>query len=141
MAFVTLEDKTGEMEIVVFSKQYQRFADLLLPEMPLAVSGTISARDDEKPKLILNAAQRLIANDKFLSAAGKSLYLRVSSIDAPETAEVLSILRENGGDIPVIFYEVKNKRYVKASGVGALATEALLNRLSALIGERNVALQ
>ena len=71
--------------------------------MPLAVSGTISARDDEKPKLILNAAQRLIANDKFLSAAGKSLYLRVSSIDAPETAEVLSILRENGGDIPVIF--------------------------------------
>ncbi len=107
MAFVTLEDKTGEMEIVVFSKQYQRFADLLLPEMPLAVSGTISARDDEKPKLILNAAQRLIANDKFLSAAGKSLYLRVSSIDAPETAEVLSILRENGGDIPVIFYEVK----------------------------------
>ena len=39
-----LEDKTGEIEVVVFSKQYLQFADLLLLETPVVVYGTICAR-------------------------------------------------------------------------------------------------
>lgn len=140
MAFVTLEDKTGEIEAVVFSKQYLQFADLLLLETPVAVYGTISARDEEKPKLILNTVQRLISNKNFL-AAEKSLYLRVFSVDTPEAAQAVALLRQNSGDTPVLFYEMKNKRYVKASGIRAHVTEALLNQLTTLVGRQNVVIQ
>ena len=140
MAFVTLEDKTGEIEVVVFSKQYLQFADLLLLETPVVVYGTISARDEEKPKLILNTAQRLISNENFF-AAEKSLYLRVSSVDTPEAAQAVALLRQNSGDTPVLFYEMINKRYVKASGIRAHVTEALLNQLAGLVGRQNVVFQ
>ena len=45
MAFVGLEDKTGESEVIVFPRLYEQFGDELQQDAVLKVSGKISARD------------------------------------------------------------------------------------------------
>jgi DNA polymerase-3 subunit alpha len=46
MAFVTLEDETGRIEVVVFPKTFKSFADLIVEQKPLYVEGKISIRDN-----------------------------------------------------------------------------------------------
>jgi DNA polymerase-3 subunit alpha len=45
MAFVAIEDKTGESEIIVFPSVYQQFGDKLKQDVAIRVDGTVSARD------------------------------------------------------------------------------------------------
>lgn len=45
MAFINLEDKTGETEVIVFPKLYQRMSDQLGQDVAIRIEGTINARD------------------------------------------------------------------------------------------------
>jgi DNA polymerase-3 subunit alpha len=47
MAFVGIEDKTGETEIIVFPKSYEQLGDSLRQDVVLKVTGTVNARDRE----------------------------------------------------------------------------------------------
>ena len=65
MAFITLEDRTGEIEIIVFSKTFSEYAALLVPDAVIAVYGEISIREEEDPKLIMRAAAPMRPNGKY----------------------------------------------------------------------------
>lgn len=65
MAFITLEDRTGEIEIIVFPKLYTEYLPILNPESVIAVYGEISLRDDDDPKIILRAAAPMRSNDRY----------------------------------------------------------------------------
>ena len=65
MAFITLEDRTGEIEIIVFSKTFSEYAALLVPDAVISVYGEISVREDEEPKLIMRAAAPMRPNGKY----------------------------------------------------------------------------
>ena len=45
MAFVGLEDKTGESEVIVFPRLYERLGDSLQQDVVLKISGRINSRD------------------------------------------------------------------------------------------------
>lgn len=45
MAFVGIEDKTSEMELIVFPRLYEQLGDSLQQDAVLKVSGTVNARD------------------------------------------------------------------------------------------------
>ena len=47
MAFVGLEDKTGESEVIVFPSVYQQVADTLRQDMAVKIDGSVNARDRE----------------------------------------------------------------------------------------------
>jgi len=57
MAFLTLEDKTGEMEIIAFPKVLLRHEDLLVCDSVVEVVGTVSLKEDEKPKLLIQTVR------------------------------------------------------------------------------------
>jgi len=67
MAFVTLEDRYGEIECIVFSTQYAKFSPLLRLEAALFIQGNLSLRDGEEdaPKILLSNALELMENDRF----------------------------------------------------------------------------
>ena len=67
MAFITLEDRSGEIEIIVFSKSFSELAGLLVPDAVIAVYGEISVREDEDPKIILRAAAPMRPNGRYTS--------------------------------------------------------------------------
>lgn len=62
MAFVTVEDRYSEIEILVFPKVYNKYAEIIVPDAALTVSGTLSRRDDEAPKLLANDIRELKRN-------------------------------------------------------------------------------
>lgn len=65
MAFVTVEDYTSSIEILVFPKILQSFGYLLSYDSVIAVSGTLSVREDEDVKILCDKVIPLISDDKF----------------------------------------------------------------------------
>lgn len=137
MAFVMLEDKSAEIELIVFARQYEKFITYLLPETPITVRGTISVKDEERATVILNDCAMLIPDERYASAMQK-LYLRVPSANAPVVSHALSLLGNAETGASVVLYDMATKQYVKAVGRYANVTDALLKRLSDLLGDGNV---
>jgi DNA polymerase III subunit alpha len=64
MAFLTLEDQSGQIEAVIFPRAYENFLPLLSENKPLYFEGKISVRDDKKSVLIDSVSEKLPANIK-----------------------------------------------------------------------------
>lgn len=69
MAFVGIEDKTGETEIIVFPSLYEKYSDQLTQDAVLRISGKINARDrdgnlGDEAKIIADEIE--VINDKDL---------------------------------------------------------------------------
>lgn len=56
MAFLTIEDLVGSVEVVVFPKDYEKFQSILQEDAKLFVYGRVNAEDDKNAKLILTGA-------------------------------------------------------------------------------------
>ena len=65
MAFFTVEDRFGEMECVVFARAYSEMQHLIRVDTGVYVSGNISLREDEPPKLLVHRMETLVENNRF----------------------------------------------------------------------------
>ncbi|MBE6534700.1 MAG: DNA polymerase III subunit alpha, partial [Ruminococcaceae bacterium] len=54
MAFLTVEDRYADIEVVVFAKHYDKLSSLLLEEAVVAISGNISVEEGDAPKILLS---------------------------------------------------------------------------------------
>ena len=52
MAFITLEDLYGSMELLVFPKVYSEYTGLLTEDSVVVVKGRLSLREDDTPKIL-----------------------------------------------------------------------------------------
>ncbi|MBQ8351728.1 MAG: DNA polymerase III subunit alpha [Clostridia bacterium] len=151
MAFFTLADRFSEMEVVVFPKLLARFGTEVRVENVVYAEGELSIREGEEPKLLLGSLVPLKADEDFVpSASSKStevpkkvgkLYLKVPSLSDAVCETALSLVKKIGGNVPVIFYDNSQRKYVAAKDVQTTADDALLSRLRVLLGEENVILQ
>ena len=78
MAFFTVEDQYAEMECVAFSSVFEAIAPLLQKDRAVFVSGALSVRDEETPKLLVGSVEELIENADF------NIFLFDSEEDSPE---------------------------------------------------------
>ena len=141
MAFITLEDDSGEIEIVVFPKAYEKLGHLLTVENVIFVKGTVNIKDEESVKVLLNDAQVVLQNSEFLETAQKGeskLYLKVDKIDSPIVQEIIDVLKEFSGETKVIFFDASTKKYSKISGISISINEEILFILKELLGHDNV---
>ena len=65
MAFFTIEDRMAEIECIAFARQYAEAAHLIHQDSGVFVGGTISLREDEPPKILVNRIEALVENDRF----------------------------------------------------------------------------
>ncbi|MBN1891195.1 MAG: DNA polymerase III subunit alpha [Clostridiales bacterium] len=65
MAFLQMEDIPGPFEVIVFPNTYREYASFLKENRPLLVSGKISIREDEAPKLIAERFEDLVRNEEY----------------------------------------------------------------------------
>ncbi|MBE6589918.1 MAG: DNA polymerase III subunit alpha [Ruminococcaceae bacterium] len=65
MAFFTLEDRLGEMECVVFARPFGEMQHMIRTDVGVYVSGNISLREDEPPKLLVHRMELLVENNRF----------------------------------------------------------------------------
>jgi DNA polymerase-3 subunit alpha len=72
MAFVTIEDLTGQMEIIVFPNTLEKYGDLLKPEFPVWIEGKLSVREDEAPKVITEMIKPIVKGEGFEASIKKA---------------------------------------------------------------------
>ncbi len=65
MAFIRLEDRYGEIECLIFPNKYAEVSHLLRMDSALFVQGTVSLKEDEEPKILVNVIDELIENSRF----------------------------------------------------------------------------
>lgn len=59
MSFVELEDASGTVEVIVFPKNRQKYANLLADDAKIIVEGRVSVEEGKPPKVILSSARPL----------------------------------------------------------------------------------
>ncbi len=143
MAYVTLEDDTGSMELLVFANSLDRYGGFLKENAPVVVSGRISVRDEKAPQLMLNQAWPLETYKPTQATAPKDpaeqkLYLQLPSEDSPEDRRVRPVLKMFPGKTPVILF-YKDTRVRRQTH--CLLRQELLEELREILGSENVVIK
>ncbi|MFV0315119.1 MAG: DNA polymerase III subunit alpha, partial [Anaerotignum sp.] len=89
MAFLTLEDFQGAMEIVVFPKIYQQFTKFLEEEAVLLIKGRTNVSADEEVKVIASEIELMQLDEPDMPS---SLWLKISEENEVPLAQIISVL-------------------------------------------------
>ena len=134
MAFITIEDLVGTVEVLVFPKIYEKNRPSFTEENKVFVRGRASIGDDPVGKLICEEVIPFtdIPNELWLQFENQAFY--ESHID-----DVMAALRDSDGKDRVIMY-LKGERKMRrlSENWAVLAGPDLLGRLYRILGEKNV---
>ncbi len=139
MAFVTLEDMSGEAEGIVFADVFAGFGKLLQKGRMIFITAKLSRKDGEA-KLII---EKISAAEDMVSASEKmSLYLRCSSAEKDKIQQIMNICMEYSGTSKVLVYLQDAKRTVSPKNItGIRLCREMICELSAVLGDENIALK
>ena len=134
MAFLTLEDLLGTLEIVVFPRVYERNAALMQEDAKVFIQGRVSAEDDKASKLICEKMYAFedMPRELWIQFPDKAAYEQ-------EVAELYRILAASDGSDQVVLYiraQKAMKRLPPSRGVKI--GEELLGILNEKYGSENV---
>ncbi|HIZ11592.1 MAG TPA: DNA polymerase III subunit alpha [Candidatus Eubacterium faecavium] len=155
MAFVTVEDMTGSMEIIVFPKVLEECSDRISASAVITVSGTLSVEEEKEPKILANEVSG--APDQTAHPASESgraektavqnknkhpgLFLRFSSRKDARIEKARIITSIFDGSFPLYFYYMDEKHYeLQKPSQFVLPNDTMLAELKRILGEDNVAL-
>ena len=135
MAFVTIEDLVGSVEVICFPRDYETYKSMLNPEEKVFVQGRVSVSDDD-------VAGKLIC-EKMLPffAVERTLWVRYKDRAAYE-ADIASLMLDLGnseGQDRVKIYLEKEKQFKRMGENWKVnADDALAARIRSRLGEENV---
>ncbi|MCI8888680.1 MAG: DNA polymerase III subunit alpha [Hungatella sp.] len=134
MAFITVEDMAGSVEVLVFPKDYEKNRDILIEESKVFVSGRVSVGDDPVGKLI---CERIIPFDSL----PKELWLQFTDkAEYDQKSErVMDCLKGSEGRDRVIIWLAKERaKKVLPANWNVNGIPSLLEDLKKILGEKNV---
>lgn len=143
MAFVTLEDLYGSVEVILFPNTFTRFASQITQGNVITVNGTVSVEEDKESKILVNSVSLPKETPTAQSQKKKrtGLFLKFSSHNDKTVDEAKKILASHKGSLPLYFYFEDTKKYELAPKDNFVAqSETLISELRALLGDGNVAL-
>ncbi len=134
MAFVTIEDLVGSVEVIVFPKDYERQSAKLTEENKVFIKGHVSAEEERDAKLI---AENITSFDEI----PKKLWLKFADMESYREQEkaVMETLRFSEGIDRVILYIEKTRQMNPLPpNQNVRADKELLEKLEALLGKESV---
>ena len=134
MAFITIEDLVGTVEVIVFPRDYEKIGKMLNVDDKVFVSGRISAEEDRASKMILESIRPF-------SEPKKELWIQFTDVEEfkRREPELLSTIMDNEGSDSVIIYVKKEKmKKVLPASRNIKITDELLGQLYQMFGEKNV---
>ena len=134
MAFITLEDLVGSVEVLVFPKDYEANRDLLMEDAKVFVRGRVSLGDEPAGKLI---CEKIIPFEEI----PKELWIQFPDKEAYLSGEkeLLDILGgEEGNDRVVIYLRQEKAKKILPPGWNVRADRALTEKLMGIYGEKNI---
>ena len=140
MAFVTIEDFTGRVELLVFAGCYARKQHEIVRDATIIVEGRISTREEEEPKIIIdNLVPLTRAYQQFVERVVVSL--STPGLEEESLRQLRDLLEGHPGRIPVEL-SVKTAAgevvIVETGGMRVEPSRRLAERLGELVGESNI---
>ncbi|MBQ9268421.1 MAG: DNA polymerase III subunit alpha [Oscillospiraceae bacterium] len=146
MAYVTLEDDTGAMEMLCFSRVLGQYGGCLSENSAVLVKGKISVRDEKEPQLMVDSAIPLEDAEALPTPPApaqnrdplreiKTLYLRLPTMGNGMDRRVRAILQMFPGQTQTVLFYADTRR---RAGIGCLMDEMLLQELRDVLGPDNV---
>ena len=136
MAFITLEDLMGSVEVIVFPKNYEADRDVLTEDSKIFIKGRVSLGDEPVGKLVCEQVIPFskVPRQLWLQFEDKEIYQAMEG-------EILGILKESEGPDSVVIYLKKEraKKILPANWKVEAAGE-LMETLICKLGEKNVKL-
>ncbi|WP_276980383.1 DNA polymerase III subunit alpha [Johnsonella ignava] len=133
MAFVTLEDMFGSVEVVVFPKVYEEYAYILKEDNKVFISGRINLADDAQGKLICNKIVSFDEVKKQLWVQYENLAVYKADLDI-----LMNDIKEHPGKDELIIYLKEEKAKKVFENEKNLNADIVFNILAKRIGNGNV---
>ena len=109
MCFLTLEDYTSAIEVVIFPKIFERYGKYIFPESKIVIFGKLQIEDEKAPKIIAHSLYPLgeVQVGLCLELSGKNEgELNVNRIQ--------TVLRKYSGKMPVFLKIKSQNKTIKA---------------------------
>ena len=134
MAFFTVEDMVGTVEVIVFSKAYAKYRQLITEDNKVFIKGTVSIEEEANGKVF---CEEIIAFDDCPS----QVWIRFDDLEAytRQKDELMKNLSKFDGKEEVVLYVSKEKMQKKLPrNQGIEITDESLEALRSIYGEENV---
>lgn len=134
MAFITIEDLTGSVEVIIFPRDYERYQRYINDDAKIFVIGRATVEDEQNGKII---CERIISFDE----TPKSLWLKFENMEeyTKHESTIMQLLRSSDGNNDVVIYISSTKQMKKLGrNFTVNADTELVGKLQAVIGTENV---
>ena len=134
MAFVTIEDLYGTVEVLVFPKLYEKYRQIIAEDNKVFITGRVTSGGEENAKMI---CEMIISfNDK-----SSELWIRFENKEEyeekyPQLLENIKL--SNGKDKIVIYLNQEKAKKILPASCNVNADQQFLWKMQALFGENNV---
>ncbi len=134
MAFITVEDLVGTVEVLIFPRDYEKNSSLLNIDSKVFVSGRISAEEEKASKMIL---ERITP----FETPKRQLWIQFSDMESYESREkelYQALMDSEGEDQVIVYVKKEKKKKTLPSSRNVQANQELLEHLYERFGEENV---
>ena len=142
MAFVMLEDRYAEIEVVVFARQYSKLSALIIEDSAVVVEGSLSIEEGEPAKILLSNMERLYENGAVEKKNEKSqepcFYIKVPTLSDQRIQRIYRIAALNRGNTKIVIFDESTKKYSVMKDVLISSEEKVRERLSSVFSSENV---
>jgi len=144
MAFVTLEDLKGMMEVIVFSDVFSEYRDLLVEDTPVLLTGTVD-RGEDSNKLI--ASELVLLSSVEPTPPSRAVYIDVHdlSLSTDCIERLKDLIDDNRGEVPVMLRLFdENDGFITINlknGMGVEPSDEFISRVGELLSEHAVTIQ
>ena len=136
MAFVTLEDLVGTVEVIVFPRAYNKYGSKLNADNKVFITGKVSLEDNKDGKIFCEDV-------KEFSEIQRTLWLQFADEETLNKYRTtfMTIMELSDGNDKVKLYIRNEKRVIELPAKNRVyADEALVSQMKSLIGDENVKL-
>ena len=149
MAFITVEDRLGEIEVIVFAKQYSRFYSEITQENAVMICGKLSIEDGDSPKILLSTLTPLMSNSEYgakilqkealpqTDTEGR-IFVKLDKFSEAAIAPIYRMSNLYPGRAVVVIYDVSTKKYTAIKNVKIDNSSSVIDKLTAKYGVGNV---
>jgi DNA polymerase III subunit alpha len=135
MAFIKVEDLFGTVEVLVFPKVFERCKGFINMDAPLIVSGRVSIREEEQPKIICDTIEPLIK----MNSQKIYIQLEEAKLINKVMVEIKPMLLKHSGNTPIYLCTKKERSTFRlARDLWISDEEEILTLLKQKFGELNV---
>ena len=140
LAYTTVEDKSGQIDVTAFSAAYSQYRELLSAGSIVVIHGRVSDREDRDTELVLERVEAVPASAQNIKKSIRAgLYIKIPSVNSQEFEGIKQTLARFSGDEPVyIVCTDSGKRLEAPQSLRVRECDELLNALSEIIGIENI---